>query len=74
MARIQNIYMYSGEDTSYSHTTLTRLTAIREVVARTNVSSTRSQLNVCVRIDSPYYLRLFSFPRLSVTDCRAYPS
>lgn len=27
-----------------------------------------------VNRDSPYYLRLFSFPRLSVTDCRAYPS
>lgn len=37
-------------------------------------SSTITTYPICIRIDSPYYLRLFSFPRLSNTDCRAYPS
>lgn len=39
-----------------------------------NSSTTITTYPICIRIDSPYYLRLFSFPRLSDTDCRAYPS
>lgn len=55
-------------------TLLTKLTfEVGTHVARTNVSS-NSSTTYPVNRDSPYYLRLFSFPRLSVTDCRAYPS